>query len=289
MGACACTGVRWCAVCRDPDVRAARRMDDVVEIPAFLEPPPPCGEEHAPGEGPIQAFDPASHSAPGCPEFAGVLLLEDFIDPAEADALLAVIERRPFKPAQSGKGKQHFGAKVNFNKRKVNLAGFAGLPEWAHGLVRRIECRLEALGAQDDLQPGLEQAWQTFTPTDVFVLRYERGSASNLDFHVDDTFAYGELIAALSLESDSVMTFLPGTDEMSPADASYCVRVPLPARSLALVYGPARYDWQHAILADDIAGRRTSVTIRCLSEVLSQTETGRALVEQAGCSLPIDD
>jgi len=33
---CACTGVRWCANCRDPRVRKRYRMDDPVSVPGFL-------------------------------------------------------------------------------------------------------------------------------------------------------------------------------------------------------------------------------------------------------------
>ena len=269
---CACSGVRWCARCRDASVRQAWKLDDVVALPGFLCPPPELGAEE-PG-GPVHRFEPAQQCVPTLPEFAGVHLLERFLDPSDARRLLAAIERAPFQRAQSGKGKQHHGARVNFNQRRAKLGAFMGLPSWAHELVDRLHARAGELPS----------AFASFAPSDVFVLRYDPASASNLDFHVDDAWAYGEGILALSLESDSVMTFVPGDESSPPADAPLAVRVPLPARSLALLWGPARYAWQHAILADDIHAQRTSVTIRCLGDGLAATEAGQALKRLAARS-----
>jgi alkylated DNA repair protein alkB family protein 4 len=268
-------------------------MDPPTELPAFLRERP---EERDPRSDPdpqirIAAFDPTSQSCPGCPDFEGVHVFEELVTPAEADRLLAAIEEQPFRPAQSGKQKQHYGARVNFNKRKVRAEGFEGLPDWAGWLEARTRARL---GLPSHGAVALGRAMQSFRTTDVFVLRYREQARSNLDFHVDDTFAYGEAILALSLESDSLMTFLrerPGVRERPgqrarPGEAPGwdCVRVALPARSLSILYGPARFEWQHAILAYDIRGRRTSVTLRTLSAELRGTAVGRLIEARAEAS-----
>ncbi|KAK8736243.1 hypothetical protein OTU49_004888 [Cherax quadricarinatus] len=43
------------------------------------------------------------------------------------------------------------------------------------------------------------------------------------------------------------------------------VRVPMPRRSLLILYGPARYDWEHGILREDIPSRRVCITYRELT------------------------
>ena len=263
-------------------------MDDVVPIPDFLK-----GQLHRPslrpalvaGQSPspnvISTFEVGSQSAPDCPEFIGVRVFHDFLSKVEEIELLKEIETEKFVKAQSGKLKQHFGPKINFNKKKMNADHFRGIPAYA----ARFENRMRALvedqtqsGARD--QMGFAEALASFEVTDVFVLQYFAPELSNLDFHLDDTFAYGELILDLSLESDSVLTFLrkSRTRQASPED---CVRVPLPARSLAVVYGAARFEWEHAILSDDITGRRTSITLRTLHENLRQTEAGERVINIA--------
>jgi len=320
---CGCSGTRWCVDCLDPDLRRSHGMDPPTELPAFLRERP---QERGswPDGGPVSdrdsrsriaAFDPASQSCPGHPGFEGVHVLEDLITPAESDRLLEAIEAQSFLPAQSGKQKQHFGAQVNFNKRKVRAQGFQGLPAWARWLEARTRARLalpsraavaDGEVADEDVargveeigegprrrswppSPALRRAMETFRTTDVFVLRYRERDRSNLDFHVDDTFAYGEAILALSLESDSVMTFVrerPDLRQRSGAAPGWdCVRVKLPARSLSILYGAARFEWQHAMLAYDIRGRRTSITLRTLSPELRGTAVGRTIEQRAAAS-----
>lgn len=226
--------------------------------------------------GRIHDFDLDLQSVPSCPDFEGVHVFPDFLSPNEGDQLLQEIEAEPFIPAQSGKLKQHYGPKVNFNKQRVKATDFGGLPDYTY----RIESRLHTLAAQPQFRgsAGLRAALEAFEPTDTFVMRYHERDASNLDFHRDDVFAYGEAILDISLESDSVLTFLDRRNvdtESTPTDS---IRVPLPARSLAIIYGRARFDWDHAILAYDIDGRRTSITIRTLSEPLRQTEAGKRIL-----------
>jgi alkylated DNA repair protein alkB family protein 4 len=285
---CACTGVRWCAACRKPEIRAAHGMDDPLDLPAFLRVPPEAGgsDTDAGSDDPaarVFGFDPGTQCAPGCPDFEGAHLLLDFVSQAEARRLLRAIESAPFVPSQSGKQKQHYGAKINFNKRKVNVAALEGLPSYAAWLESRLRRRL-ARSAGTKSQPGgskLERALAAFRTSDVFVLRYRSRDQSNLDLHVDDPFAYGEVILDLSLESDARMTFVrerTGDGQESRWD---CVRVPIPARSMLVLFGSARFAWQHGILAYDVSGQRTSITLRCLGRGLRDSEAGRQVAQRA--------
>jgi alkylated DNA repair dioxygenase AlkB len=276
---CACTGVRWCAGCRDRGIRQLHRMDDPVRLPDWLAIRPTSPDSNPKARHCIHDFDLELQRAPSCPDFEGVRVFREFFSTSEAERLLREIEEAPFIPAQSGKWKQHYGPKVNFNKQRINASQFQGLPDYAF----RIESRLRELVAQDRLgnssnRLALRKALEGFESTDAFVLRYHEQDASNLDMHRDDLFAYGEAILDVSLESDSVLTFLERRDGDAGMAAAQCVRVPLPARSLAVLHGRARFTWDHAILAYDIAGRRTSITLRTLSDPLRNTNEGRRII-----------
>ena len=278
---CGCTGVRWCANCLDPRVRQHHRMDPPIRIPDFLLTRPEDSKSNPDRLDRIHLFDLETQRAPSCPEFRGVFVFRDFFSKGEAERLLEEIEKTPFGPAQSGKQKQHYGSKVNFNKQKINSARFRGLPAYTRDIESRLQELVEAPrdeGVNTSDGRALRHALKGFETTDVFVLRYHERDQSNLDFHRDDTFAYGETILDLSLESDSVLTFLDRDRRGAEPGLENCVRVPLPARSLAVVFGPARLDWEHAILAYDIAKRRTSVTLRTLNERLRRSETGRQIL-----------
>ncbi|MFO0688915.1 MAG: alpha-ketoglutarate-dependent dioxygenase AlkB [Myxococcota bacterium] len=275
--------MRWCARCRDPELRRRSGQREPLALPDWLV--EALATEGAPG---LHGFDPVRQCAPSCPAFRGVRVYPNAVTEAEAERLLGHIEARPFAPSQSGKQKQHFGPRFNFLRRRMNAERFAGLPEHAGWL----EARLRALVAEDRAGDPVDladarRALDTYRTTDVFVLRYDEEERSNLDFHVDDLFAYGEAILDLSLGSDSVLSFLGPFEPAAPASPSACVRVPLPARSLAVVYGAARFDWQHAILPQDVRGVRTSITLRTLAPALRETEAGRVVLARA-TGAPID-
>jgi len=262
-------------------------MDEALLLPGFLREAPRPGHHPGPPPARVFEFDPGSGSAPGRPDFVGLQLIPDFVSQLEADGLLAEIERQPFRPAQSGKLKQHYGAKVNFNRKRVNANAFAGLPGYVAWVERRLRERVQSAGVDSTLRSdvALAKALEVYRTMDAFVLRYREEDASNLDLHVDDTFAYGEAILDLSLESAGVMTFLRER-RLAGGEASWeCVRVALPPRSLAILYGPARFEWEHGILAYDIRGRRTSITLRTLSGALRRTDEGR-LVERIAETTP---
>ena len=274
---CGCSGVRWCAGCQSADVRAAFKMRPPEPRPAFLERRP---LENDPW---IETFDSATQSASG---FSGLCLVPDALTENEAARLLAEIERWPFSPAQSGKRKQHFGAKANFNKRKINPARFAGLPSYALVLEEKLKRAFAALPAASAAEASQrKEALLRFETTDVFVLRYAETDQSNLDFHLDDEYAYGEGIIDLSLESDSVLTFI--RRDAPDEEPAACVRAPLPARSAAFLFGAARYEWEHAILPYDIEGQRTSLTFRTLGPQLRETDAGRRILQIARSGSPL--
>lgn len=275
--------MRWCARCRDPELRRTLGLREPTALPAWLEArlvARDAGSAGDPGReaggatARVHVFDPVRQSAPGWPGFSGLRIYPDALRPDEARALLREIEQTAWRPSQSGKRKQHFGPRFNFIRRRMNPEGFEGLPSYATLLEERFRELLAAdPGSDASALAACRRAAADYRTTDVFVLRYLAAEASNLDLHVDDDFAYGALILDVSLESDSVMTFVGPLD--ADPEARVCIRAPLPARSIAALYGPARFAWQHGILPQDIAGTRTSITLRTLGDAPRATPAGQ--------------
>ena len=48
----------------------------------------------------------------------------------------------------------------------------------------------------------------------------------------------------------------------SKCDSDIVIRIPLPRRSLLVMYGEPRYDWEHCILRRDIINRRVVIAYR---------------------------
>lgn len=249
-------------------------MDDPVSLPKLLRDRPRGASDG------IDAFDPDQQVAPHTPAFRGLCIIREFLSVDAAETLLREIEESPFSLAQSGKSKQHYGAKINFNKRRINPDPFEGFPPYVHPLEEKMkEAVRAATSDSSESEVARTRAVDDFVATDAFVLRYDAADRSNLDFHIDDLFAYGEGIFDLSLESDSTLTFV--RERPSEPGRFACVRAALPARSLAFLYGPARFDWEHAILAYDIEGRRTSITLRTLSPEARKLAAGQRILSIA--------
>ena len=249
--------------------------------PLPLPPLIASGDFSPDGHG-VHAFDPVTNRVPTLPGFEGIRLLPEFLTGDEAETLVARLRGAPFVPSQSGREKCHYGPRANFNRRRVNTDRFEGLPGYAFEIEARLRERAAAAFAPAD---PVHEALATFVATDAFVLRYDPARSSNLDFHLDDEFAYGELILDLSLESDATLTFYRGRPEGEvddpPGGTPACVRVPIPERSLTLVFGDARHAWEHALLAPDVSGPRTSITLRTISPILAGRPEGREILERA--------
>lgn len=147
---------------------------------------------------------------------------------------------------------------------------------------------------------------EDFVPVELCNLDYrpERGAA--IDPHTDDTWLWGERLVTLNLLSDTTLTFshqgrtsspTPSKEHTTPSQAqeyvpgptpSQCVdvRIFMPRRSLIVVQGSARYQWQHSIQRADVTARRVAVTLRELSKEFlpggtGYEPTGKAILQAA--------
>lgn len=144
---------------------------------------------------------------------------------------------------------------MNFKRQKVKLGLFNGLPPFSEWLIRRMQNETEEL--------------KDFTPVELCNLDYSPDRGSAIDPHMDDVWMWGERLVTLNLLSHTFLTF-SSSNESSPSNtqcraSTLQICVPLPQRSLVIVQGPSRYQWQHSICRDHICSRRLATTLRELT------------------------
>jgi alkylated DNA repair dioxygenase AlkB len=179
---------------------------------------------------------------------SGLTLHPDFITPAEEKDLLDILDAQPWR-ADFQRRVQHYGYRYDYKARQVTSDLYLGpLPSWLQGLAERL--------THSGLFPDL--------PDQVIVNEYLPGQG--IAPHIDCVPCFGGVIASLSLASDVVMDFGRPDNFRKTAER-------LPARSLLVMSGPARYHWQHGIAkrkTDVVDGekiirqRRVSLTFRCV-------------------------
>lgn len=114
-------------------------------------------------------------------------------------------------------------------------------------------------------------------------LEYDEERGSHIDPHIDDCWVWGERIITVNCIGDSVLSFIKHlplypqqynldlveeykNDLICPLqetiDEKILVRIPMPAKSLMVLYGPPRYQYEHFVLREDIKGRRVAIAYR---------------------------
>ncbi|KAH6927019.1 hypothetical protein HPB50_025293 [Hyalomma asiaticum] len=213
----------------------------------------------------------------------GIEVYEDFLTREEESDLVDGIDSREWVGSQSGRLKQDFGPRVNFKKKRVKAAEFAGLPAY----FTNVERKMSRCAVVSD-----------FEAVELCNLDYSPKRGSCIDPHYDDWWLWGHRLVTFNLLSDTVLTLSRPEqhwmltdedliDEPSPPAADCCPQRPtvvhdrnvckswsedfkdsvaLPRRSMLVLYGDARYKWHHSILREDVSSRRVAMTVRELSE-----------------------
>ncbi|XP_013190066.2 alpha-ketoglutarate-dependent dioxygenase alkB homolog 4 [Amyelois transitella] len=216
-------------------------------------------------------------------DYPGVYILLDFINEVEEDELMQNIDEMPWDISQSGRRKQNFGPKTNFKKKKIVSGKFDGFPAFSKFLQDRFN-------AVDMLKH--------YETIEQCSLEYDPSKGASIDPHIDDCWIWGERIVTVNCLSDSVLTMnrfrgdiakynLISAEEYPPvlgpdgsiinqdetqesvleatkpkSDIDIIVRIPMPRRSLIVLYGEARYHWEHSVLREDITSRRVCIAYR---------------------------
>lgn len=179
-------------------------------------------------------------------DISGLTYIPYFISAQEQNFLLSQIDHQPWL-TDLKRRVQHYGYKYDYKARMVDNNAYLGpLPDWLSSLSKKLH--------DNGIFPSV--------PDQVIVNEYLPGQG--ISAHIDCVPCFANTISSLSLRSSCIMDFSnPQTSEKKS--------IALEERSLIVLSGPARYEWQHAIPArksDIIDGikteraRRVSLTFR---------------------------
>jgi len=280
---CGCKSFRTCALCEyelglPKDNSAERRLA---------------------GHSVVLAYDPTADSLTAekgeLPEkatsFYGIRLIEDFVSTEEEGKLIAHLDDIAWDVSVSGRRKQNFGPKANFKGRKAKLGNFRGFPE----CTRFVQERFASLGILKDyktveqcaieyrpvmgacIEPHIDDCWiwgerivQLNLLSHAVLTLFPYTGHNEKKYNLDHVARMPRI-----LDEEGRVTFNPFEDEpkracnrqphvrRSPDDIlDAALRIPLPPRSLLVMWGQARYDWEHCVLREDVTRRRLVIAYR---------------------------
>jgi len=246
--------------------------------------------------------------------FIGIKVIRDFVSEVEEAELMTSLDSLNWDTSQSGRRKQNFGPRANFKKRKAKVGqNFHGFPKGTEFVQQRFgqvplldgyqtveQCSIEyrpETGAGID--PHIDDCWiwgerivqlNLLSDCVLTLFPYEVGDKSK--YNLRDVDNYPAII------SDDKVVFNPlsrDTESMVEKPLAYqfkpdlrknkVIRVPLPRRSLLVMYGEARYQWEHCILRNDVSQRRVIIAYRELTPPYlpggSEETTGAEIIKQA--------
>ena len=283
--ACGCKSFNSCLLCEaeyglSATEPALERIDVLEEERIFC---PTCRHLRDPR---------TSHVCGQGERFPGIELYQNFISAEEEHKLLASLDNVPWDTSQSGRRKQNYGPKANFKKRKVKVGSFKGYPSFSRFIQDRFktvpslqdyktveQCSIEyrpETGARID--PHIDDCWvwgerivqlNLMSDSTLTLLPLPKGDPFR--YNLPDVKTYPKV---MNEETNQVIfnpfqnddwTNKPAFELTSLADLKRVVRIPLPKRSLLVMYGGARYNWEHCILRRDIQARRIVIAYRELT------------------------
>ncbi|KNC97852.1 uncharacterized protein SPPG_06848 [Spizellomyces punctatus DAOM BR117] len=198
----------------------------------------------------------------------GLFLLHDFVDCEEEQNLLACVKDNANSWVSLNKRRvQHYGYRFDYPLNTVDFdtSIIDPIPPWGQEILSRY-CRTFPLHSTPD-QLTVNEYWPS----------------AGIAPHADRHSIFGDVVIALSLGSGVVMEFrrpeeTPSTTVSNPCKpfSYHCINIHLPPRSLLVMSGNARYQWEHSIRprrTDIVHGRaiergtRVSLTFRNVKRV----------------------
>jgi alkylated DNA repair dioxygenase AlkB len=179
-------------------------------------------------------------------QISGLTYLPNYISNQEESELIALIDAQPWL-TDLKRRVQHYGYKYDYKARRINLSMKVGdLPDWLSNIAKRL----------------YEEGFFKEMPDQVIINEYEPGQG--IAPHIDCEPCFEDTIVSLSLASGVTMDFIHPIQNEKTA-------IYLEPRSIIVLKGESRYDWQHSISArksDTYKGknikrsRRVSLTFR---------------------------
>ncbi|XP_055639832.1 alpha-ketoglutarate-dependent dioxygenase alkB homolog 4 [Toxorhynchites rutilus septentrionalis] len=271
---CGCKGRRTCLICEKDFNLERHQSSGLLESGKVYSFCPHCNKIYT-GWNTDDVISEHSHNHGGQvgEDYPGVYIDLNFLSEQEERKLMQGIDEMKWDISQSGRRKQNFGPKTNFKKTKIRVGDFGGFPKFSEF----VQDKFKQVPLMEGFQT-IEQCSLEYTP--------ERGAS--IDPHIDDCWVWGERIVTVNLLSDSVLTMskyqcddgkkrynldfvdkyrdklimnLPEEPTMDKFD-DRIVRIPMPRRSLLIIYGSPRYQWEHSVLREDITERRVCLAYR---------------------------
>jgi alkylated DNA repair dioxygenase AlkB len=177
----------------------------------------------------------------------GLLVIPNFISVTGEAALLSIVDANPWMSGLQRRV-QHYGYIYDYKRRSVDPSMKLGaLPDWGAVIAQRMT----------------EEGWIGAVPDQMIVNEYLPGQG--IAPHVDCEPCFGDTVLSLSLGSDCVM-------DLTHIQSGKKAPVMLSRRSLLVMRGEARFDWQHGIAArkTDTFNRRKSTRKRRVSLTFRQ-------------------
>lgn len=154
----------------------------------------------------------------------GLHYYPNFLDASQEVNLIEMVDHQPWL-TDLKRRVQHYGYKYDYKARKVLPEMYLGpLPDWLVPLSHRLH--------DEGLMPNV--------PDQVIINEYHPGQG--ISPHVDCESCFTDTIASLSLGSHCVMRY-------THTDTEELQELLFEPRSLIVLSGEARYDWQHSIPA----------------------------------------
>lgn len=263
---CGCKGIRTCLICEELfDIKKPDLTKKLQEKLSYVY--CPYCDKAWPGWD-IELYKQHPYHKGDAIDYPGVFIQLDFLSTEEATTLMKSLDELPWEASQSGRRKQNFGPKCNFKKRKLRMGNFNGFPQTTEFVQRKF-----------NTVPLLNN----FRTVEQCTLEYNPERGASIDPHIDDCWIWGERIITVNVFGDSVLTMTPYTGLPSRYNLDYvesyssnfinktdrkediAIRLPLPAKSLMVLYGSARYNWEHFVLREDVTARRVCLAYRELT------------------------
>ncbi|XP_076293581.1 alpha-ketoglutarate-dependent dioxygenase alkB homolog 4 [Lasioglossum baleicum] len=271
---CGCKGIRSCLLCEKeynitkPDLKLQfEKCSSYVYCPH-------CDRAWPGWDADLYKDHPNHQGNPI--EFPGVYIKLNFLNSDDIALLKKALDDIPWEASQSGRRKQNFGPKCNFKKKKLRLGSFDGFPKSTQFVQQKF---------------SEEPILKNFQTVEQCTLEYDPLRGASIDPHIDDCWIWGERIVTVNVTADSVLTMTPYIgpdtkynlesvaeysttlhanvkfDEISEnGDAQdITVRLPMPEGSLMVLFGAARYKWEHCVLREDVKLRRICLAYRELT------------------------
>ncbi|XP_023723932.1 alpha-ketoglutarate-dependent dioxygenase alkB homolog 4 [Cryptotermes secundus] len=287
---CGCKGIRTCLIC---EKKCGIQKKDFIglkqERNAYVY--CPWCKKAWPGWDVFTYEEHLNHSGTSL-DFPGIFIKLDFLNVAEEECLMSGIDKMAWDPSQSGRRKQNFGPKCNFKKKRLKLGNFKGFPGFTRFVQEKFkdvnilkgyrtveQCSLEyspTRGASID--PHIDDCWVwgerivtvNLLADCILTMTQYHGEASRYNLRDVDTYPPvlnedGKVIDECKNadSSESLPLRNSGMDNSAKqVGTDVVVRVPMPRRSLLVMYGPARYLWEHTVLREDVLQRRVCLAYR---------------------------